>query len=439
MTPLILAIHNQRPDIVARLIRKGANVSIPDPDGTSPLALASRVGSTPMMELLLEGDAVCDDGSLHDAARELRSDSMRVLIKYGHQADYPSDRHEGRSALAELSLKAVNCQPDPAKLQEAIECLVANESDIRLRTSSENDSGRTILHYALDSSDPVAILKVLLKMMWKVINEDCFLYSDKTHTYSLTKYVEKGVYQGPREQKDDILALLRNKRAVDRYWANSIDDPQPADYCNAPKYIEEEVLLQRARQKRKLEQRQDVRDHLDLKRITVQGEVQIMEIQTEADIKRGRETAAVERELLIMKAKTQLRLEMDAERERDRLTSAKQIRDVNHQKALGDVQVTTQRTIRQEAFEEDRSRNVMQIEYIGKKIGIENEGTRARLAIEGNAMHESDRILNRQHERELARIKMQKTLVDKNMSLASSLQNTGMNQRQIGYITGEVS
>jgi hypothetical protein len=276
-------------------------------------------------------------------------------------------------------------------------------------------------------------------MMWKVINEDCFLYTDNTHTYSLTKYVEKGVYRGPREQRDDILRLLKNRRALDRYWANSIDDPQPADYCNAPKHIEDEVLLQKARQKRKLEQREDVRDHLDLKWETVQGEIKIMEIQTEADVKREREKAAVERELLIMKAKTQLRLEMDAEQERERISAAKQIRDVNHQKALGDVRVTTQRTIRQEAFEEDRSRNVMQIEYIGKKIGIKNEGVRARLAIEGNAMHDSDRILNKQHERELARIKMQKALVDKNMSLASSLQHTGMNPRQIGYITGEVS
>lgn len=439
MTPLILAIRNQRADILAKLISKGASVSVSDPDGTSPLALASRIGSTPMMEILLQADAESDDGSLHDAARELRCDSIRVLINYGHQVDYPSDRHEGRSALAELCLKSVNCGSDQSKIEEAVQCLIANDSDIRLRTPSEHDSGRTVFHYALDSSDPISILPVLLRLMWKVVNEDSFLYSDKTYTYSLTKFVEKDIYQGPKEQKEEILKLLRNKRALDRYWANSIDAQQPTDYCNAPKHIEEEILHQKARQKRKLEQREDVKDHLDLKQMTVRGEVEIMKIQTEAEITREREKAQVERELAILKAQMQLQLEMNANREQEHLATMKRVKDVNHQKELGQVRISTERTIRQEAFEEDRSRNVMKIEYIGKKIGIENEGIKARLAIEGNAMQDNDRILSRQHERELARIKMQKNLVERNMNLANTLQHSGMTQRQIGYITGEVA
>ena len=439
MTPLILAIQNQRPEIVSKLISKGANVSVRDPDEISLLSLASRMGSTPMMELLLEANAECDDGSLHDAARELRCDSMRVLIKYGHQVDYPSDRHEGRSALAELCLKAVNCRPDPAKMEEAMQCLIANDSDVRLRSPSEHNSGKTVLHYALDSSDPISVLPVLLKMTWRVINDDSFLFSDGTYTYSLTKYVEKDIFQGPREQKADIIYLLRNKRAVDRYWANSIDMPQPIDYCNAPKHIEEEVLLQKARQKRKIEQREDVMDLLELKRVTVVGEAEIMEIQTEAETRHRREKGRVERELLVAKSKMQMGLEIEAERQRDRIMATKQLREMEHQKALGGLQISTQRTIRQEAIEEERAKNIMQVEYFEKRVGIENEGVRARLAIEGSAMQDQDRVLGRQNEREMARIKMQKTLVDRNLSLAHSLQGTGMNQRQIGYITGEVS
>jgi hypothetical protein len=450
MTPLILAIQNHRPDIVAKLVSKGVNVSVPDPEEISPLALASRLGSTPIMELLLQGDAESDDGSLHDAARELRCDAMRVLIKYGHEVDYPSDRHEGRSALAELCLKAVNCCPEPSKIEEAIQCLIANNSDIRLRTRSEHDSGKTVLHYALDSSDPMSILPVLLKMMWKVLNEEYFLYTDNTYTYSLTKYVEKEIYQGPNEQKDDILRLLRNKRAVDRYWANSIEFSQPDDYCNGPKYIEDEILRQKLRQKQRLEERDDVANRLNLKRIMVVGETEIMEIQTGAEIKRDRTKAQVERELIAERERTKLRLEMDAGRARDQIMAAQHNRELNHQMALsnvqvrtqrdlGDVQASTQRTIRQEAFEEDRSRNVMQIEYLEKRTGMETEALRARLAIEGSAMQDQDRILTKQSEREIARIKMQKTLVDKNLSLAGTLQGAGMNQRQIGYITGEIN
>lgn len=450
MTPLVLAIQNQRSDIVQKLVSRGASVSVPDPDEISPLALASRLGSTPIMELLLRGNAESDDGSLHDAARELRCDAMRVLIKYGHEVDYPSDRHEGRSALAELCLKAVNCRPQPSKIEEAIQCLVANDADIRLRTRSEHDSGKTVLHFALDSSDPMSILPVLLKMTWKILNEECFLYTDNTYTYSLTKYVEKGVYQGPTEQKNDIIRLLRNKRALDRYWGNSIELPQPADYCHAPKYIEEEILRQKLREMQRIEERQDVMNRLELKRITVVGETEIMEIQTEAEMKRDRTKAQVERELIAAKERIKMQLEMDAGRTRDQIMAAQHNRELNHQMALGNVQVRTQRelgdvqagtqrTIRQEAFEEERTRNVMQIEYTEKKTNMENEALRARLAIEGSAMEDQDRILTRQNEREIARIKMQKTLVDKNLSLAGTLQGAGMNQRQIGYITGEVN
>jgi hypothetical protein len=98
---------------------------------------------------------------------------MRVLIEFGHDPDFPSDRHDGRSALAELSYKAVDNGPNP-DLEEAILCLIAAKADFRLGFVG----GKTIFHYALDSSDPLTILRVLLKTLWKVINEDCFLYTD---------------------------------------------------------------------------------------------------------------------------------------------------------------------------------------------------------------------------------------------------------------------
>src|SRR5450432_1955750 len=160
-TPLLLSVKEQRSDVLEMLIAKGAKVAVPDETGISPLAWASQVGNTSVMTLLSKAGAEVDDGSLHDAARELRCDAMRVLIKYGHEVDYPSARHGGRSALAELCYKAVDNGPS-LDLEEAIRCLIANGADFRMKFAR----GKTIFHYALDSCDPVTILKALLKPFW---------------------------------------------------------------------------------------------------------------------------------------------------------------------------------------------------------------------------------------------------------------------------------
>jgi hypothetical protein len=438
MTPLILAIKSQRSLIVEKLISKGAKVTTPDASGATPLVLASRVGNSEIMEHILDAGAECNDGSLHDAARDLRCEAMRVLIKYGHQVDYPSERHDGRSALAELCLNAVNVSPGTEQLEEAITCLIANGSNIRLRCMSEDTSEKTIFHYALDSADPLLILAVLLKLMWQVLNDDAFLYKDKTYTYSLTKYVEKDVFRGPPHQKAGILRLLRNKRGVDKFWANDIEQEQPDDYCGAPPSIEEEVRVQKLRRKRMLEERENVMFRLDMKRLTTVKEVEIMEIQHEADMRRDHEKAQANLYIMAQQADTKLQLDLYAEREKQSLLVEKQNREMEHMKEIGDVQVSTRRRIMEQGFEEERTKQMLQIEFVDASNEKEIEAMRAKFAIEGSARQDYESIDQRQHERELARIKMQKTLIDSSTALAGRLQNSGMNQRQIGYITGEV-
>jgi hypothetical protein len=80
---------------------------------------------------------------------------------------------------------------------------------------------------------------------------------------------------------------------------------------------------------------------------------------------------------------------------------------------------------------------MLQIEYLEVRNTKENDGLRSRLAIEESGMQDKDRILQRQHEREMTRLKTQKTLVDKTQALANNLKTAGVNQRQIGYIMGE--
>lgn len=433
-----MAIENHRSLIVEKLISKGAKVTVSDENGVTPLALASRLGNSDIMGYLLKAGAECNDGSLHDAARDLRCGAIRVLIKYGHEVDYPSERHDGRSALAELCLNAVNLSPSQADLEEAITCLVANGSDVRLHYTSENMAEKTIFHYALDSADPLSILTVLLKLMWQILNEDAFLYRDKMYTYSLTKYVEKDVFRGPQDQKAGILRLLRNKRAVDKFWANDIEEEQPKDYCGAPPSIEEEVRVQKLRRKRMLEERENVMFRLEMKQLTTVKEVEITEIQHEAEIRREHEKAQANLYIMTQHADTKLQLDLYAEREKLSLLAEKQKRELTYTKEIGDVQVSTRRRIMEQGIEEERTKQMLQIEYVDVSNEKEIEALRAKYAIEGSARQDYESIDKRQHERELARIKMQKTLVDSSTALAGRLQNSGMNQRQIGYITGEV-
>jgi hypothetical protein len=438
MTPLLLAIQNHRSLIVEKLISKGVKVTVSDEYGVTPLAMASRLGNSEVMGYLLRAGAVRNDGSLHDAARDLRCDAMRVLIKYDHQVDYPSERHDGRSALAELCLNAVNLSPNEEDLEEAITCLIGNGSDIRLHCMSENKAEKSIFHYALDSADPLSILALLLKMMWQILNDDAFLYKDNKYTYSLTKYVEKDIFQGPRDQKNEILSLLRNKRAFDKFWANDIEDEQPKDYCGAPPSIEEEVRVQKTRRKRRLEERENVMFKLEMKELTTVKEVEITEIQHKADMRRDHEKAQASLYHMTQHADNRLQLDLYAEGEKQRMLAEKHLKEVSHQKAIGDVQVSIRRRVMEQDIEEERTKQMLQIEYVEVSNEREAEALRAKFEIEGSARQDFDLIEKRQHERELARIKTQKTLIDSSTALAGNLRNSGMNQRQIGYITGEV-
>jgi hypothetical protein len=433
ITPVMLAIKNQRLDILQKLVSKGAKITIRDDSGTTPLALASQVGNSAIMEYLLKYGADVDDGSLHDAARELQCDAIRILIRHGHDPDYPSERHGGRSVLSELCFKAVDNNPSFEDLEEAIRCLIANGADIK----QQGLNGKSLFHYALDSSDPMTILRALLKIMWKVVNEDCYLFTDGQYTYSLTKYVEKGLSIGPAAQNQEVIALLKTKRAQDRIWANSMDAAQPEDYCGAPQHVQEELIRRQALERRKSEMRDLVQFQVGLKRYEAIEESKILQMKTDEENRRELEKARTYEQILENKAEQQLRLEGMAELERQRLAHIRQSSEITHLEKIRDVQVSTQRAIGEAKIEAEQTEHLLRIEYMEARIKAQNDGAKAQLAIEEGGMQDKDRILQRQHEREMTRLKTQKTLVDKTQSLANNLRTAGVNQRQIGYIMGE--
>jgi hypothetical protein len=89
---------------------------------------------------------------------------------------------------------------------------------------------------------------------------------------------------------------------------------------------------------------------------------------------------------------------MQAASEHDAVTAFRQVRERDHMKAIGDVQVATAREMNATVAEQERMKNVLQLDYVGAKIAKENEGMQSRLAIENSARLESDMIHARQHE-----------------------------------------
>src|SRR5271167_3752300 len=61
------------------------------------------------------------------------------------------------------------------------------------------------------------------------------LFTDGEYTYSPTKYVEKGKCRGDNSQAQSLIKLLKDFKAIDKYWKN--EGPQPPDYENAPPHI----------------------------------------------------------------------------------------------------------------------------------------------------------------------------------------------------------
>ncbi|PHH89948.1 hypothetical protein CDD83_4895 [Cordyceps sp. RAO-2017] len=104
-TPLMLAVQTRRPDLVKLLLLDGADVDAIDYRGRTALSMATEIGgdiAVQMMSSLLAAEPSRDDGSLHNAARDLNLPAVRVLVQSGHDPDFPSPLHGGRSALGEV-------------------------------------------------------------------------------------------------------------------------------------------------------------------------------------------------------------------------------------------------------------------------------------------------------------------------------------------------
>jgi hypothetical protein len=178
---LHLAIENGRHRIVQSLIKEGADIDLPDENYITPLSLATQKNDMTSMQALLNASASANDGSLHDAARMVNADAIKLLLEYGHDPNFPCVRFDGRTPLFELCLQAPEClkqtqattQQKEKLTKKAIEALIAGEAFTKDRLPQAGN--RSLLFHALDSSNPYLMTKSFLvgaeeKLFFPILN-----------------------------------------------------------------------------------------------------------------------------------------------------------------------------------------------------------------------------------------------------------------------------
>jgi len=215
--PLLhLAIENGRHSIVQALLKAGADVDLADETDVSPLSLATQKNDIASMEALLAAKALSNDGSLHDAARMVNADAIKLLLDNGHDPNFPCPRFEGRPPLFELCFQAPayllktqwTTQQKENLVKKAIETLIKGGALTKDRLPQAGN--RSVLMHALHSANPHMITRAFLECgQFKYINRDFNLFMDGEYTYSPTKYVEKGKCRGHNSQSQSLIKLLK--------------------------------------------------------------------------------------------------------------------------------------------------------------------------------------------------------------------------------------
>ncbi|PHH69661.1 hypothetical protein CDD82_7615 [Ophiocordyceps australis] len=245
-TPLMVAIQTKRPDVVKLLLLQDADVDAFDYQGRTPLSMATYIGGdigVEMMTSLLAAEPCRDDGSLHNAARDLNLAAVKVLVQAGHDADFPSPLHGGRSALGEICLhgsdaKDMTMERERA-MQKVMTFLIDCKSDLSVKIS-----GKPLLYLCFDAADAVTTTRAFLRSgMWKHVNKEFNYHVDQGYTYSPTMYVDRLV--GESDTKNQLVQVLRGSRAADVFYAN--DGPQPQGAVGVPEDLQ---VKERARKTR---------------------------------------------------------------------------------------------------------------------------------------------------------------------------------------------
>ncbi|TQV92725.1 hypothetical protein V2A60_009190 [Cordyceps javanica] len=428
-TPLTLAVLNRRPDVVKLLLIEGAEVDIVDYMGRTPLSMATEMEgdvAVQIMSAILAAEPCRDDGSLHNAARELNLAAVKVLVQAGHDPDFPSPLHDGRSALGEVCLRAatdIDTSPDRERLtQKVMAFLIDSGSDLAIQSN-----GKPLLHLCFTSLEPVSTTRALLKAgMWKHINKPFNRYTNDQYTYSPTMYITKAMPS--LSCREELLSVLRASRATDAFYATN-GDAQPDDAVGLP---DDMAAAERARRARLERLTHDTEEHaiaLARRREIASVEQQIASQKAEMEDARRRRQHG--EDLAAVRARAQLEETIAATTLQRRLADQHAVTEasMNRTRALAAAETDA---------EEKRQRKAVEWEARVSKERTDN--ARALSAIRISEREELERVDRGAEQRLAKRIDAQRKLVESQERLASRLAGGPAvgapdPRRQIGYVT----
>ncbi|KAK1755917.1 Serine/threonine-protein phosphatase [Echria macrotheca] len=434
-TPLMLAIQSRRLDLVGSLILAGAEVDVTDITGNTPMTMATKIGGdlgTSMMSKILAADPSINDGSLHNAARELNLKALEVLINFGHDLDFPSTLHGGRSALGELCLNAAHAGPFSAAqeklMEKAMTLLIQRGTDLTIQSD-----GKSVLLLAFHSNDPVTTARALLKVgMWRLVNNPVNHFTDGEYTYSATQYVARVLPES--DEKEQLLALLKANRAKDVYYAN--DGPQPEGAVNLPEELLRAERERRAREERIAKEEEDHKATLARTKEIAQIHDQIFKARAELEDSRARR----QREEEMNGIRQRQALEDHAFAAELQRRKAERDAAMRHEQQLVEAGLSRTRLIADAELEMETRKQEKILEW-DQKRSIQNVANAKQLSAirvrEREALENMDAANDA---RTMQRISEHRRLVDGQNALAAQLGSHGVDQRrQIGYVTGEIS
>ncbi|EAS32314.3 uncharacterized protein CIMG_03338 [Coccidioides immitis RS] len=383
-SPLLIASIERTPDVVLQLIHHGADVSRGDAAGKTPLFYASRRNQIDIIRHLIDAGATVDDGSLHEAAQALSPDAVQLLISYGHDPNFPSMLHDGRCALANLSLHASDARLPVSGIRKTIDALIAGKADLRAQSQ-----GKSLLFHALDNLGAcVHVTTALLASgMWKLINDSCNIFTSNNYVYSPSMYIKKNLQSSPRELGPQLLHILKAHNCRDVYYR--LTSPQPPDMVNAPPEIMAEESRRQARVKRLQDQEEEHQMQLRQNEDLANQQDILMTRTHNLRIQHDRELAD-EREANAERfAKQQLRLDAESAAQRSRLAQQNRMLEFEHTKTLSQLRL--------QALEQQGRLQIANAQEVAR---IEQELVDKKLTTEIQRIRELEAANDRQYKRD---------------------------------------
>lgn len=435
-TPLMVAIQERRLDMVEALVLALADTDVADAEDNTPLSLATAIGGdlgNGMMSWLLSAGNSMNDGSLHNAARNLNLEAVKILIEKGHEPDFPSINHGGRSALGELCLNAAEAGPlsssQEKKMEKVIAQLINQGSDL----SVQDNEGRSILLLALHSADPLPITRALLKAgVWKTINSPDHQWKDEAYTYSPTQYLLRVVPPNRCPHRSALLDLLKSYRCRDVYYAN--DGPQPEGAVNLPPELLRAERERRARNERIAKETEE--HHIAIARTKEIATMQNKIFQARAELEDSRIRRQRDEEIEAVRNRQAVEEEgFAAELARRK---AEREASMKHERQLLEAGLTRARLVSEAELEMEERKQGQTKAWEAQRLQAAKQLSEVRV----QERREMERIESASDARMVKRLGEHKKLVESQERLARSLNGAvpgGANgRRTVGYITGEL-